>query len=86
LCSNTKSIFDPATYDALKTHPLVFAPLGAGEPSKMSKEEFLKIDKQAVLDFARICKKTEFNILSFVFSGKLAPLRPTFEKQRRVGS
>jgi hypothetical protein len=52
----------------------------------MSKEEFLKIDKQAVLDFARICKKTEFNILSFVFS-KLAPLRPTFfEKQRRVGS
>jgi hypothetical protein len=36
-------------YDALvKNASVGICTLGVGEPSKMSKEEFLKIDKQAV--------------------------------------
>lgn len=64
------NIFDPATYDTLvKNASVGICTLGVGEPSKMSKEEFLKIDKQAVLDFARICKKNgvqHFELLSSV--------------------
>ena len=43
--------------------------LGVGQPSKMSKEEFLKIDKQAVLDFAVSCKNNgikHFQLLASV--------------------
>jgi hypothetical protein len=35
-------------YDALVKNAVGICTLGVGEPSKMSKEEFLKIDKQAV--------------------------------------
>jgi putative NADH-flavin reductase len=31
--------------------------LGVGEPSKVSKEEFIKVDKTAVVHFANICKE-----------------------------
>ncbi|MGB5274684.1 MAG: hypothetical protein WBN39_11565, partial [Flavobacteriaceae bacterium] len=31
--------------------------LGVGQPSKMGKDEFVKIDKLAVIDFAKACKK-----------------------------
>jgi hypothetical protein len=42
------NIFDQP-YDALvKNASVGICTLGVGEPSKMSKEEFLKIDKQAV--------------------------------------
>ncbi|MFK7905027.1 MAG: NAD(P)H-binding protein [Chitinophagales bacterium] len=63
-------IFEPKTYgDLLSNHQTAICTLGVGQPSKMSKEDFLKIDKQAVLDFAVACKKSgvqHFELLSSV--------------------
>lgn len=63
-------IFEPETYGSLlNNHNVAICTLGVGEPSKMSKEDFLKIDKQAVLDFAVACKKAgiqHFELLSSV--------------------
>lgn len=51
-------ILDPQSYEKLlPEHLTAICALGVGQPSKVSKEEFLKVDKQAVLDFARACKK-----------------------------
>lgn len=63
-------IFAPATYASLVLgHEAAVCTLGVGEPSKMSKEDFLRIDKQAVLDFAKACKMAgvpHFSLLSSV--------------------
>jgi uncharacterized protein YbjT (DUF2867 family) len=48
---------DPATYRHLiKGHDVAICTLGVGQPTKVSKEEFTRVDKQAVLDFATACK------------------------------
>ena len=50
-------IFEPDTYKAyVPKHNIAICTLGVGEPSKISKEAFVKIDKLAVLDFAKTCK------------------------------
>ncbi len=50
-------VLDPASYSAhLKNHNVAICTLGVGQPTKASQEEFTRIDKQAVLDFARACK------------------------------
>lgn len=63
-------IFNPKTYsNLLQNHQVAICTLGVGQPSKMSKEDFLKIDKQAVLDFAVACKKAgirHFELLASV--------------------
>ena len=63
-------IFSPKSYEfLLNGHDTAICALGVGQPSKMSKEEFIKIDKNAVLDFASACKKagvTHFELLSSV--------------------
>lgn len=63
-------VLDPATYRPhLGDHHVAVCCLGVGEPSKVSKEEFLRVDKQAVLDFARACKDAgvrHFELLSSV--------------------
>lgn len=63
-------IFQPNSYqNLLSNHQIAICTLGVGQPSKMSKEQFLKIDKQAVLDFAIGCKKAgvrHFELLSSV--------------------
>jgi len=52
------NIFDPNTYAGiLEGHTTAICTLGVGQPSKISKEDFLKIDKVAVIDFAKACKK-----------------------------
>lgn len=51
------NIFDPLSYqDFVQGHDIAICTLGVGQPSKISKEEFLKIDKIAVLNFAKACK------------------------------
>ena len=64
------TVSDPSTYQSyLQGHTTAICTLGVGEPSKMSKEEFVKIDKLAVLDFARECKKAgvkHFELLASV--------------------
>jgi len=63
-------IFTPSTYDGiLEGHNIAICTLGVGEPSKISKEDFIKIDKIAVIEFAKACKKAgikHFELLSSV--------------------
>ena len=63
-------ISDPASYqNYVQAHTTAICTLGVGEPSKVSKEEFIKIDKTAVLNFANICKEagvTHFELLASV--------------------
>ena len=63
-------IFDPASYrERLPGHRTAICTLGVGQPSKISKAEFVKIDKLAVLDFAAACKSAgvrHFELLASV--------------------
>ena len=63
-------ILAPASYqDLLAGHRTAICALGVGEPSKMSKAEFVRIDRDAVLDFAAACKQAgvrHFEILGSV--------------------
>ncbi|QCX40021.1 hypothetical protein FF125_16810 [Aureibaculum algae] len=64
------NVFDPNTYrDKITNHQVAICTFGVGEPSKVSKEEFIKIDKKAVIAFAKACKEagvTHFQLLSSV--------------------
>jgi uncharacterized protein YbjT (DUF2867 family) len=63
-------VLTPSSYeDHVPGHQVAVCCLGVGEPSKMSREEFIRIDKQAVLDFAAVCKRSgiqHFELLSSV--------------------
>ena len=63
-------VLKPDSYQALLSgHQCAICTLGIGEPSKASKEDFLRIDKQAVLDFAALCRQSgveHFQLLSSV--------------------
>ncbi|MFZ1750328.1 MAG: hypothetical protein WAU01_09060 [Saprospiraceae bacterium] len=63
-------IHNPDTYSSFLTgHAVTICTLGVGEPSKMTKEEFVKIDKIAVFNFARECKNSgikHFELLASV--------------------
>ena len=53
----------------LQGHEIAICTLGVGQPSKVSKQAFVEIDKIAVLDFAIACKAagiTHFQLLSSV--------------------
>jgi len=64
------NIFDVSSYqEYVAGHDIAICTLGVGQPSKVSKEDFVKIDKTAVIDFARICKDSgieHFQLLSSV--------------------
>jgi uncharacterized protein YbjT (DUF2867 family) len=50
-------VFDPTSYDAaLPGHEAAICTLGVGQPSKISKDDFVRIDKVAVLEFATSCR------------------------------
>lgn len=63
-------IHDPSTYsDHIKGYQTAICTLGVGEPSKVSKADFIAIDKVAVLNFAKVCKANgvkQFHLLSSV--------------------
>ncbi|TGN10612.1 hypothetical protein EHS11_09090 [Leptospira ilyithenensis] len=57
LIQHNIDILNPSSYsDYLPEYETAICTLGVGEPSKMSREEFVRIDKDAVLDFAKTCK------------------------------
>ncbi len=60
----------PTTYQGYVTnHRVAICTLGVGQPSKISKEKFIKIDKTAVINFAKACKEAEvehFELLASV--------------------
>jgi uncharacterized protein YbjT (DUF2867 family) len=61
---------DPSTYARLiPGHDAAICTLGVGEPSKVAKEEFVRVDKTAVLAFATACRSAgieRFTLLSAV--------------------
>ncbi|MEM6989992.1 MAG: NAD(P)H-binding protein [Myxococcota bacterium] len=67
---HTVDALDPPTYAAhLEGHDAAVCTLGVGEPSKVDRDTFVRIDKQAVLDFARGCREAgvrHFELLSSV--------------------
>jgi len=60
----------PTTYqEYVANHRVAICTLGVGEPSKTGKENFIKIDKVAVIDFAKACKQAgieHFELLASV--------------------
>ena len=63
-------IHDPTSYaDLIVDYDIAICTLGVGEPSKISKADFIAIDKTAVLHFAKICREKgvrHFHLLSSV--------------------
>lgn len=63
-------IHQPESYAShIQNVDVAICTLGVGEPSKISKEEFIRIDKTAVLNFAESCKNggvKHFQLLSSV--------------------
>ncbi|MFT5170393.1 MAG: hypothetical protein ACI9BD_000160 [Candidatus Marinamargulisbacteria bacterium] len=70
ITQNIIDISEPTSYqDLLKGHQTAICALGIGQPSKFTKAEFIKIDKDAVLDFAKACKAAgiqHFELLSAI--------------------
>lgn len=60
----------PETYTSIITgHDVAICTLGVGEPSKVDKATFVRVDKEMVLDFARACRSAgvkHFSLLSSV--------------------
>lgn len=76
---HTININDSNSYqDYLAGHTKAICTLGVGEPSKISKEEFIKIDKTAVLDFATACKKAGVSHFELLASVGINPKSSTF--------
>lgn len=70
VAQHTVDIFDAAAYDGvLDGHDAAICTLGVGQPSQMSKDEFIRIDRDAVITFATACKHAgvrHFSLLSSV--------------------
>lgn len=76
---HTININDSNSYqDYLAGHTTAICTLGVGEPSKISNEEFIKIDKTAVLDFATACKKAGVSHFELLASVGINPKSNTF--------
>jgi len=63
-------VLDPGSYEAfLRGHQAAVCTLGVGQPSAVSPAEFLRVDHDAVLAFAKACKAAgveHFELLSSV--------------------
>ncbi|MFM9942210.1 MAG: NAD(P)H-binding protein [Hyphomicrobiaceae bacterium] len=73
-------VFAPSSYaPLLPGHQIAICTLGVGQPSKVSREELVRVDKTAVLGFAAACKAAgirHFQLLGSV--GASAPSRSFF--------
>jgi uncharacterized protein YbjT (DUF2867 family) len=70
-------VFDPASYaQHLPGHATAICTLGVGQRAGMSQDEFVRIDKTAVLDFATACRKAgvqHFELLGSVGASAKSP-------------
>ena len=70
-------VFDPSSYRThLPGHGAAVCTLGVGQPSKISKDEFVRIDKEVVLAFAAECRQAgvrHFSLLGSVGAGAGSP-------------
>lgn len=73
VAQHTVDLLDPSTdCEIVADHDVAICTLGVGQPSKMSKEDFVRIDKDAVLAFATTCRDAgarHFELLSSVGVG-----------------
>lgn len=73
------SISEASSYhDYLHGHTAAICTLGVGEPSKLSKEDFIKIDKDAVFDFAKECKEAGIKHFELLASVDINPKSNSF--------
>ncbi|WP_339903136.1 NAD(P)H-binding protein [uncultured Cyclobacterium sp.] len=73
------NVSKPDSYqEFIPGHDIAICTLGVGEPSKISKEEFLKIDKEAVLEFAKACKKSGVRHFELLASVGISPKSSSF--------
>ena len=73
------NISDTNSYsEYLEGHTTAICTLGVGEPSKASKEDFIKIDKTAVIDFATACKKAGIKHFELLASVGISPNSKSF--------
>lgn len=78
------NIFDPESYiPYLQGHTTAICTLGVGEPSKISKEEFVKIDKTAVLEFAKACKNEGIKHFELLASVAIDPKSSSFYLRKK---
>jgi uncharacterized protein YbjT (DUF2867 family) len=76
---HTVDIFAPESYaDLVAGHQAAICTLGVGQPSKISKEEFEKIDKLAVIDFAKACKAAGVQHFELLSSVGISPKSSTY--------
>lgn len=70
IAQNLVDVLEPSSYqDLLAGHQTAVCALGVGQPSKVSKAEFIKVDKEAVMNFAVAFKQAgieHFELLSGV--------------------
>ncbi|TQV83631.1 NAD(P)H-binding protein [Denitrobaculum tricleocarpae] len=68
--AHTADVFDPAAYAVhLAGAEVAICTFGVGQPSKVIRQDFLRIDRDAVLAFGRACKEagvSHFQLLSSV--------------------
>jgi len=76
---NNIDIFTPESYQKyIEGHQTAICTLGVGEPSKMSKENFVRIDKEAALDFAVACKAAGVSHFQLLASVAISPESKSF--------
>ncbi|MEM6582901.1 MAG: NAD(P)H-binding protein [Pseudomonadota bacterium] len=70
-------VCDPESYHQLATeHDSAVCTLGVGQPSAMTKSEFLRIDQQAVIQFATVAKQVgvrHFQLLGSIGASTSSP-------------
>jgi uncharacterized protein YbjT (DUF2867 family) len=70
LTQHVVDVFSAATYAAfIDGHDCAICCMGVGQPSKVTREEFIRVDKTAVITFASACKNAgveHFELLSSV--------------------
>lgn len=75
--SHTVDLYDPSSYrDLIAGHETAICTLGVGQPSQISKAEFLRIDRQLVVDFADEVKRAgikHFQLLGSVGASETSP-------------
>ena len=72
-------VSEPGSYkNYVHGHTTAICTLGVGQPSKISKEEFIKIDKTAVFDFATVCKKAGVKHFELLASVGINPKSSSF--------
>lgn len=75
----TVDVADPASYKAhIPGHDAAISTLGVGEPSKVSKEDFIKIDKDMTLAFASACRAEGVKHFELLSSVGVSPSSSTF--------